>query len=514
MGRAPGVYIEYRTDGPLTVRSASTSTAVFIGTTAADGTVATAGGTVTPVLVTDVKEYGDRFAPAGNRLGTVTLPTVSAPGVDHMGHAIAGFFGNGGAKAYIVSNTVAGTGAAASVIFTVTNGTTAGAPSHKWAATAKGAGTWGNDIDITLSRSLSGAGFVDVVIALAYSATTGDSKVERFLGIAIDRLGDLSSSFVTFAASTGTSTGSLDSGAASPSPLTASLAGGTNATAGGKSMAEICEALKDIDDISLIILPGKDWSSTTDKADYGTAIAHAQEMRDRMVLIQMQDNITDWANVGLPQTQYASAYYPNGTVVTRNGAGNAVTQTIGLTGHVAGVIARTDNTQGAWTSAAGTHAYVSGIAALTANVSQAKQGPINDNCVNAVRMIAGMPTVFGARTRDKGGIYEYQAVTRTAFLIADSLRDALGRAVFAKNTEVLWGNLKLSVAGFMQTLFAQGAFQGASADQAFEVACGLGENMVQADIDGGTLRVTVRFRPAKPAEVIEVVVEQLFAAAA
>ncbi len=39
-----------------------------------------------------------------------------------------------------------------------------------------------------------------------------------------------------------------------------------------------------------------------------------------MVLIQMQDGITDWANVGLPQTQYASAYYPKATVVTRNGA--------------------------------------------------------------------------------------------------------------------------------------------------------------------------------------------------
>ncbi len=257
MGRAPGVYIEYRTDGPLIVRSASTSTAVFIGTSTADGTVATAGGIVTPVMVTDVKEYAERFAPAGNRLGTVTLPTSSAAGVDHMGHAISGFFGNGGAKAYIVSNTVTGTGAPAATILTVTNGTTAGSPSHTWSATAKGTGTWGNDIDITLSRSLSGNGFVDVEISLTYSTSTGDTKVERFLGIAIAQIGALSSSLVTFAPSTGTAAGSFDSGDTAAIPLARPLAGGANPTPGGKSMAEICEALKDIDDISLIILPAR-----------------------------------------------------------------------------------------------------------------------------------------------------------------------------------------------------------------------------------------------------------------
>ncbi len=38
--------------------------------------------------------------------------------------------------------------------------------------------------------------------------------------------------------------------------------------------------------------------------------------------------------------------------------------------------------------------------------------------------------------------------------------------------------------------------------------------MSQSEIDGGLLRVTVRFRPAKPAEFIEVSIEQIFESAA
>ena len=229
-----------------------------------------------------------------------------------------------------------------------------------------------------------------------------------------------------------------------------------------------------------------------------------------MVLAQAKEDETDWANSGLPQSQYLSAYHPFATAIIKNGAGINVESKIGVTGHVAGIIARTDNTKGAWTAAAGTHADVRGVASLTREISQIRQEAINSNNVNALRYINGAPTVWGARTRDKGGIYEYQPVTRTAFLIADSLREALQRVVFAKNTEVLWLNLKASVTGFMTTLYAQGAFQGNSASQAFEVACGLGESMSQTEINQGLLRVTVRFRPAKPAEFIEVSVEQLF----
>jgi len=509
---APGVYIEYVTDGPLTIRAASTSTAVFIGTTPVGGTIGAASA-VEAFAINSAKEYAERFAPLGNRLGAVTLPTKSNAGfVDHMGHAVSGFFGNGGAKAYIVSNKQDGTGTAASgKLRLTTTGDTV--PATSWSITALSAGVWGKDISVIASHSDAGAGFVNIEVKLAYDAVNAKSEV--FIGVAMTALGTIASSLVRFATIADDATlTALNTTPANATPKTVTLTNGTDSTVGGISMQTILDALKDIDDISLIVLPELTWATAnaTDKASYTTAISHAQEMKDRMVLIQFDDAYSgNWDATGLPLTQYAAAYYPKATVATRTPAGNTLTQTVGLTGHVAGVIARTDGAMGAWTAAAGTHAWIGGIAGLTKSISQTKQGPINANNVNAVRYIQGAPSIYGARTRDKGGIYEYQPVMRTAFLIADSLREALGRAVFAKNTEVLWSNLKLSVSGFMQGLYAQGAFQGASPSQAFEVACGLGENMTQADIDGGLLRVTVRFRAAKPAEFILVSVEQLFA---
>lgn len=174
----------------------------------------------------------------------------------------------------------------------------------------------------------------------------------------------------------------------------------------------------------------------------------------------------------------------------------------------------TDSEKGAWTAPAGMHASIAGITQLTRDISQTAQEGINPHNINAARYKDGMPVVWGARTRDKGGIYEYIPVMRTAFLIADSLRESLNRVVFAKNTEVLWKNVKAGVTGFMDGLYAQGAFQGATPSEAFEVAVGLGQSMTQDDIDKGLLRVTVRFRPAKPAEFVEVSIEQLFATAA
>lgn len=290
------------------------------------------------------------------------------------------------------------------------------------------------------------------------------------------------------------------------------LTGGQNSRVNASTdFATVFEALRDIDDIGLIVLPGQVWPSG--QSAYEGAIAHAQAAKDRVVLIQLDDATTDFDAVSVPLDKFTSVYFPEGRVTLQTPGGGTLTQTTGITGAVAGVIARTDGERGPWTAPAGMHASVAGITELTQDISQTRQGPINGNNVNAVRTIQGVKVIWGARTRDDG-IYEYLPVMRTAILIADSLREVLNSKVFEKNTETLWKNTKAGIVGFMDTLYAQGAFQGATPSQAFEVAVGLGESMTQADIDVGLLRATVRFRPAKPAEFIVVEVEQLLEAAA
>lgn len=509
---APGVYIRYVTDGPLTIRAASTSTALFVGPTKIGGSVAADNATVTPVEITSIRDYVDHFATRGCSSGAVSLPSLSQNNAnpdtftDHMGLAISGFFANGGTKAYVIS-TCRDTARAASVKFK----TKKGDAEHAYQATAQSAGGWGNDVSVTLSQSASGADFVDVEIALACLSDAGTSsskKVERFLGVGFDELETVQSSLVKIAKLEAADAGGATFTTNAATPAKNDLDQGSNSTVSSIGYASIFDKAADYDDISLIVTPDLVWK-TGDSAKISHGITHAQKMKDRMVLAQTPDDVSDWDTVSLSTTEYLSAYHPRGQIVMNSPAGEALSLTTGLTGHAAGVIARTDADKGAWSAAAGTHADLRGVAALTKSISQVKQGAINRNNVNTFRYIAGIPTIYGARTRDKGGIYEYQPVMRTAFLIADSLRTALEQAIFAKNTEVLWANLKSSVEGFMNGLYTQGAFQGGSPAEAFEVACGLGTTMTQADINAGLLRVVVRFRAAKPAEMIEVVVEQL-----
>ncbi len=279
---------------------------------------------------------------------------------------------------------------------------------------------------------------------------------------AASQASSISSTLVTFgAASSGGSV--LDTAAASPAPVPTTLAGGENASASlDGDYGRIFTALRDFDDISLIVLPGLVWPAA--QAAYDNAIAHAQACKDRMVLIQIDDATTDFSSISVPVDKYASVYYPAGDItMTTPGAGFKTREGCDADRPCRRHFSPApDSEKGPWTAPAGLHASIAGISKLTKNISQTRQESINPHNVNALRYIEGIPVVWGARTRDKGGLYEYVPVMRTAFLIADSLRAALNKVVFAKNTEVLWRNVKTSVNSFMTDLYNQGAFQGAT----------------------------------------------------
>ena len=77
---------------------------------------------------------------------------------------------------------------------------------------------------------------------------------------------------------------------------------------------------------------------------------------------------------------------------------------------------------------------------------------------------------------------------------------------------MLWSQLRLTIGSFMTTLFRQGAFQGASANDAFFVKCDA-DTTTQADIDAGVVNVLVGFAPLKPAEFVVVRISQQAGAA-
>lgn len=186
-------------------------------------------------------------------------------------------------------------------------------------------------------------------------------------------------------------------------------------------------------------------------------------------------------------------------------------------GFAAGQYARTDATRGVWKAPAGTEARLLGGAPATP-MTDRQQGPLNTAGINVMRTFPVYNSViWGARTLDGADLraseWRYVPVRRLALFIENSLRHGLQWVVFEPNDEPLWANVRLNVTAFMSQLHRQGAFQGASARDAFLVKCD-SETTTPADVNLGILNVYVGFAPVRPAEFVIIRIQQRFQTAA
>lgn len=177
-------------------------------------------------------------------------------------------------------------------------------------------------------------------------------------------------------------------------------------------------------------------------------------------------------------------------------------------GAVAGLIARTDAVRGVWKAPAGAEATLRGVEGTSLPFSHADNGVLNAAGVNAIRSFDRYGTVvWGARTLAGGASsdseWRYLSVRRLALFIEASVRGSSAWVVFEPNDEPLWAQLGTSVDAFLNGLFRQGAFQGASPREAYFVKCGR-DTTTSVDIARGLVNVQIGFAPLKPAEFVVV----------
>ena len=182
-------------------------------------------------------------------------------------------------------------------------------------------------------------------------------------------------------------------------------------------------------------------------------------------------------------------------------------------GAVAGVFARTDASRGVWKAPAGIQASFANVPDLSIRLTDQENGDLNELGINCLRAFpAAGQVVWGARTlRGADQLADqnkYIPVRRTTLFLEESLFRGLQWAVFEPNDEPLWSAIRLNVGAFMQTLFRQGAFQGASSREAYFVKCD-SETTTQNDIDLGIVNVIVGFAPLKPAEFVIISIQQI-----
>lgn len=245
----------------------------------------------------------------------------------------------------------------------------------------------------------------------------------------------------------------------------------------------------------LIVDPPVEWDANPETAV--ATVKAAQLGNDRVLSLTFAD--------------HAALFFPR--LLRRDPQRGGQIDRFAPSGAVAGIIARTDVNRGVWKSPAGLAATISGAEGLTVPMTDQENGQLNPIGVNCLRSFPGTGlTVWGARTL-KGADqladdYKYLAVRRLALFIEESLYRGTQWVVFEPNDEPLWAQVRLSVGTFMQRLFKQGAFQGASPRDAYFVKCD-GTTTTQDDRNQGIVNIVVGFAPLLPAEFVIISIQQI-----
>ena len=225
------------------------------------------------------------------------------------------------------------------------------------------------------------------------------------------------------------------------------------------------------------------------------------------------DDLTTWLKThgDARRNRNAALYFPQVEIPDPLNEGRP--RTVGPSGTVAGIYARTDANRGVWKAPAGADDGKLVGVTLPLQVTDLQNGQFNPLGVNILRTfpIYGN-VVWGARTLDgadqQASEWKYVPVRRTALFIEESLSQGLKWVVFEPNDEPLWAQIRLNVGAFMHDLFRRGAFQGTTPRAAYFVKCD-SETTTQTDIDHGIVNILVGFAPLKPAEFVVIQIQQI-----
>ncbi len=277
------------------------------------------------------------------------------------------------------------------------------------------------------------------------------------------------------------------------------------------------EALVEADLFNMLCVPLPSWS--TADAGHLAMWSAAIDFCDEHRAVALIDPPSEWttaaaavagANTLTLRHENAALYFPRVSVpdpLTENRLAD-----FPPCGVVAGAIAATDASRGVWKAPAGIDVTLRGVPKLALKLTDPQQGDLNQLGINCLRTFPVYGRViWGARTLRGADVlaseWKYLPVRRLALYLQESLYRGTTWAVFEGNAEPLWSQLRLSVGAFMQQLFVQGAFQGASASEAYFVKCD-GETTTQGDRDRGIVNVLVGFAPLKPAEFVIIKLQQ------
>jgi phage tail sheath protein FI len=501
----PGIYILEVPSSSHTIVAAPTSITVFIGYSHPFKTVKFGEA----VELFSYTEYEALF---GGLFASGAFDT-------NLPYAVNQFFLNGGSTAYVIGLQEKTSG------FPIDPPTLAiPSPSPVLTFTAREP-TDATDLTVTVNNVNSTSDTADVIVVYGsrvetYRKVKLTSTDPDFIGNRINNISQLVtvvSSGTTFTAETGTFSQATSPGSPSFNP---------------GDFADVFDQDSSLDKIpifNLLVLPG-----ITANGVLSEALAFCERKRAFLIMDPDPQAVADPITattmglplmldemlgnsvqniVALPKSTNGAVYFPylkssdplTGDIIP-----------LPPSGFVSGIYADTDLNRGVWKAPAGMGATVRntiGVVEL-GHMTDLRQGTLNTIGVNCLRTFPTGTVVFGARTlvgADENTAFQqwkYVPVRRMALFIEQSLYFSLKWVIFEPNDEPLWVAIRSTINNFMMTLFTQGAFQGSTPSQAFQVKCD-STTTTQTDIDNGIVNIVVAFAPLKPAEFVIIKIAQL-----
>jgi uncharacterized protein len=524
----PGLYIQELPSDSHTVQAAPTSIAAFVGyvnpwATQAKGTTF---NTAVPLYsFTDYETYFGGIFTSG-------LVDPSLP------RAVFQFFANGGSTAYVVGlKPIAQTASGPVDFLNPTNQNqlfTATVPTDGANGITFTAVQFADQVAMGLIVSnprktvTASAGFDTFDLAITYGNT-----IETYRGVMIglaaqantnaapDMMVGAKSSLVTVAPRSGGTFGSTIAATAAASyPLTCPALATFTTTFDREDFITVLQVNGSLDQVelfNLLLIPG-----VSDNSVQSAALSFAEHKLAFAVLdppanagiteIPSGLSMDDFAET-MPRSQNGAIYFPwlkSTDIVT----GDSIQ--VAPSGFVAGIYAATDVARGVWKAPAGMATGILNTTGPVATgiVTDQQHGELNINqAVNCLRQFASIGTVvFGARTlvgnNDAYAQSKYVPVRRMTLFLEQTLLANLRWVVFEPNADSLWTAIRLSIESFLLGLWNQGALQGTTPAQAFQVKCD-SSTTTPDDQQLGVVNIVVAFAPLKPAEFVVIKIAQL-----
>lgn len=289
------------------------------------------------------------------------------------------------------------------------------------------------------------------------------------------------------------------------------LAGGAIenlAILGDPDYLDALETLREVDDVNLIAIPDRNTAPVIQQA----LIAHCEQLADRFAVLDAlvpapnqplffdpnQPSIEEQRR-GVDSTRgYAALYYPWLRVAP---VGPGAPILVPPSGHVCGIMARSDNLRGVHKAPA--NEIVNGALGVERNMSDIDQGQLNLQGINVIRLFqtGGRPVLWGARTTATDRNWQYVNVRRLFLFIEESIEEGIRWAVFEPNNLALWQKLKRTINDFLMRVWRDGGLFGAKAEDAFYVRIDEVLNPFSEQALG-RLNIEIGLRPTYPAEFI------------